>query len=338
MDWKQKITIFSFILIPIVFVSIGIVYYFKPFTTQPTSDPFLKPANELGPGGHVLIENLTAATIVAPDRPHDPSEAQNKEVMEKMKRRRVFQIRTNSQGLRGGELGKKSGYRILCVGESVTFGWGVEEDETYPARLSVELNVEVINAGVPAQKPIHMANWIRLYAKQYEPDLILFTARPDWSQPDPWNNFISSIQSAQKTMQPIPVGLILPPISTFDPRGLSNLQTEKEQLRNRLTNVPYLELSPAFRNRRPNKGVIMETQNNIQKMISVSTGEIIAQGPAPRLEPGKSALAEQIVQAFEADESLYEPLMFDGAHPDKEGFVIFAKEVAKWVKKQGWVK
>ena len=82
----------------------------------------------------------------------------------------------------------------------------------------------------------------------------------------------------------------------------------------------------------------METQNNIQKMISVSTGEIIAQGPAPRLEPGKSALAEQIVQAFEADENLYEPLMFDGAHPDKEGFVIFAKEVAKWVKKQGWVK
>ena len=73
-------------------------------------------------------------------------------------------------------------------------------------------------------------------------------------------------------------------------------------------------------------------------MIDVASGKVIAQGQAPPLQPGKSALAPEIVQAFENDETLYEPLMFDGAHPDKEGFVLFAKEVASWIQKQGWLK
>jgi lysophospholipase L1-like esterase len=28
--------------------------------------------------------------------------------------------------------------------------------------------------------------------------------------------------------------------------------------------------------------------------------------------------------------------MFDGAHPDAAGFVVFAREVAAFVKRQGW--
>ena len=73
-------------------------------------------------------------------------------------------------------------------------------------------------------------------------------------------------------------------------------------------------------------------------MIDVASGNVVAQGQAPSLQPGKSALAPEIVQAFEDEENLYEPLMFDGAHPDKEGFVLFATEVATWIKKQGWIK
>ncbi len=67
---------------------------------------------------------------------------------------------TNSLGTRGKDFSKdkKEGtYRILFLGDSMTFGWGVEDDQTYPALVEKYLNdsgvggkyskVETINAG-----------------------------------------------------------------------------------------------------------------------------------------------------------------------------------------------
>jgi lysophospholipase L1-like esterase len=63
-------------------------------------------------------------------------------------------IRTNARGFRGPELGPDGGERILCIGDSNTFGYGVQEDETHSAvaqRLLREAgrSVEVVNMGVP---------------------------------------------------------------------------------------------------------------------------------------------------------------------------------------------
>ncbi|MFZ5981589.1 MAG: SGNH/GDSL hydrolase family protein [Candidatus Zixiibacteriota bacterium] len=63
----------------------------------------------------------------------------------------------NSSGFRGPEIDKeKNGYRILALGNSCTFGWGVENDNTWVRQLDKILNsrlsngrYEVINAGVP---------------------------------------------------------------------------------------------------------------------------------------------------------------------------------------------
>jgi lysophospholipase L1-like esterase len=67
-------------------------------------------------------------------------------------------IRHNSLGFRGPEFApaKTPGrLRIVCMGESSTYGSGVADDETYPARLQAHLarllaprEIEVINAGV----------------------------------------------------------------------------------------------------------------------------------------------------------------------------------------------
>ena len=57
---------------------------------------------------------------------------------------------TNSLGLRGPEIDSpKKHLRVLCLGDSVTFGWGVEEQNAYPALLQQKIMAEVINAGVP---------------------------------------------------------------------------------------------------------------------------------------------------------------------------------------------
>jgi hypothetical protein len=52
-------------------------------------------------------------------------------------------IVTNSEGYRGGEREYRARpdgvYRILAVGDSVTFGFNVDQDDTYPHRLEVAL-------------------------------------------------------------------------------------------------------------------------------------------------------------------------------------------------------
>jgi hypothetical protein len=69
-------------------------------------------------------------------------------------------IRINSRGYRGGEFAAGRGedaLRILVAGDSFTFGWGVDDQEAYPAGLQPRLaaavpsrRVEVINAGFAA--------------------------------------------------------------------------------------------------------------------------------------------------------------------------------------------
>ncbi len=59
-----------------------------------------------------------------------------------------FQVRTNALGLRGS-LPPQDGPWTLVLGCSTTFGWGVEEDEAWPARLAARTGEIVVNGGVP---------------------------------------------------------------------------------------------------------------------------------------------------------------------------------------------
>lgn len=69
---------------------------------------------------------------------------------------RVFRFSTNGLGLRGGPILPDGGrLRILALGDSTTFGLGVNDEETWPACLEMLLNghagaarFEVVNAGV----------------------------------------------------------------------------------------------------------------------------------------------------------------------------------------------
>ena len=67
-------------------------------------------------------------------------------------------------------------------------------------------------------------------------------------------------------------------------------------------------------------------------MINIRDGTVIAKGKSQPMRPGIPPLAPEIIAAFEEYPSLKEPLFFDGGHPDKLGFVLFANEVANFVK------
>lgn len=93
------------------------------------------------------------------------------------------QARTNELGFRGHApaRGRESGsYRIVGIGDSVTFGWGVGDDETFLERVDFALesrmgpnSVEVLNFGVPGYNSAQEAVLLRELVFSLDPDLVV---------------------------------------------------------------------------------------------------------------------------------------------------------------------
>jgi hypothetical protein len=90
-------------------------------------------------------------------------------------------ISTNSSGFRDNkEFFKEKGeaYRILGLGDSITFGWGVEGDQTYLSRLGAVLEselgrkVETFNLGVWGYGTIQEVKVFQQF-RDYKPDLVI---------------------------------------------------------------------------------------------------------------------------------------------------------------------
>ena len=126
-------------------------------------------------------------------------------------------VHINSQGTRGPgfPIEKPPGtFRILSLGDSRTFGWGLAEEQTYSQQLAQLLNdwlkagkpltpvvstsdgargnlrkafgaakrVEVINAGVNAWSFSQMAVYFREVGFRYQPDLVVLGEANLWTQ------------------------------------------------------------------------------------------------------------------------------------------------------------
>lgn len=316
----------------VVLIVCGTLYMIVQQQSQRTlSDVITESAPQLGQGAHLLLPNLNNAVVVAPDRPHDPSEVNAIDRFEQITRRRAFNVNTDSNGFRQTNPFSSKAPTIVCVGDSVTFGWGVSEEESYPYRLANILDASVLNAGVPAMKPQHIANWMTNWFPNKDVELVLFARRIDWMQPDPWNSYFHAIESARNTAKPAQFALILPPISTFDPRGVQNQKEELEKIRARFPNLPVLDLTVAFRENMPKHGIILKSDHTEQIIIDVVTGEEVLKATAPKIRPGQPALASEITDYFESHPDQSEPLFFDGGHPTASGFKIFADSLAEWL-------
>jgi len=70
------------------------------------------------------------------------------------------------------------GFRIMIVGDSLTYGYGVREEETYPkqieAALKRDFNVEVLNLGVNGMQSEGILKIVRKYTLPLQPDLIIY--------------------------------------------------------------------------------------------------------------------------------------------------------------------
>ncbi len=119
-------------------------------------------------------------------------------------------VRINELGLRERPLAAKAGdaLRLVVLGDSVTFGWGVREEETFTRRLESELgarigrSVETVNTGVCGYNTTQEQRFLELHGNLLAPDLVVLvyvdndvtpareiphdlgTLRAVWNRPD----------------------------------------------------------------------------------------------------------------------------------------------------------
>jgi lysophospholipase L1-like esterase len=93
----------------------------------------------------------------------------------------AYGVRINSLGLRGRDIERKpppGRTRVLALGDSMTFGFYLEEEHTWPVRLEARLrelgaDVEVVNAGVGGWSIDSQTQFALERGLELEPDLVL---------------------------------------------------------------------------------------------------------------------------------------------------------------------
>lgn len=105
-------------------------------------------------------------------------------------------IRTNSLGLRGAEVerDKPAGVvRIVALGDSVTFGWGLRSEDAYPSQLASLLatlrpnqRFEVVNAGVSGYGTWQQLLWLQESGLELQPDVVVVQAHLNDASDNLW--------------------------------------------------------------------------------------------------------------------------------------------------------
>lgn len=271
-----------------------------------------------------LLPELRGAEMVVPDRPHRIEEAMDADKRAGMERVRRFTVQTSQQRLRdtmappkpAGEL------RILAVGDSVTFGWGVDQDQAWPAQLQARLldeglPVRVLNCGVPAN-PLHtMAAFITRVGPRHQPDLVLFCRRPH----TPGAQEFAAAWATAKAAG-VPMLACLPPISRFDVMGQRHFR-EEDALIEGITGSKPVELTDDLRAAQGQRGFGVREAGSDVELYNLESGEVLSRAPAVQRD-----LPLGFYEIIDADDEIREPLMFDSGHPDAEGFQVVAKTLS----------
>ena len=105
-----------------------------------------------------------------------------------------FAVSTNELGLRNGPISPKGdAFRVLLIGDSCTFGLGVEDHQSFPARLQQLLDesppdgrrVEIINAGVPGYTSYQGLQYLLDHGFALSPDCVMICFGTN--DADAWN-------------------------------------------------------------------------------------------------------------------------------------------------------
>lgn len=123
-------------------------------------------------------------------------------------------VEINSHGFRDAESPQeKAGnvFRILLLGDSLTFGWGARAEDRFSNRLEQSLNaeaarrglatrIEVINTGVGNYNTVQEVEFFAQAGRQWKPDLVLLNYFINDAEPVPIQRSPASIQYSYLAM------------------------------------------------------------------------------------------------------------------------------------------
>ncbi len=216
--------------------------------------------------------------------------------------------------------------RGFVLGDSQTFGAGVDPGEDYPSVAEATLrsrglDVEVINAGVPSADADLMSAWCLAEGPRFEVDEVLWARRP--AGPGGVDRYATlSHDCAAKLHARLTV--VLSPISTFDPHGSAVYRQEASEVRTKVgPQVDVIELTDVVRAAQAGRGEVLEHRGGKAAVVDQETGKTWLEAPW-----SDGDLDPSIYALFEAHPDVREALFLDEGHPDEEGAAIIAKAVA----------
>lgn len=149
-----NLTILSISLIVSILFAEGIVRIFKlSYVLENTSDQFFESVDGIGYFGKKNIEGIWSTPEFR------------------------IKIKHNSMGFRDDEhfLNKKNRIkRIIVLGDSFTWGWGIDKNDVFTEKLESKLqNTEVINMGIPGSGIAQEYIILKEYALKFNPDIVI---------------------------------------------------------------------------------------------------------------------------------------------------------------------
>jgi lysophospholipase L1-like esterase len=166
-------------------------------------------------------------------------------------------VHSNALGIRNPEVASErtsGSYRIVALGDSHTFGYGVSEEQTYPRLLENRLrksapgqSVDVINAGIEA---LSVEQEVQLFEERLvplKPDLVILTYywndMPMVGLPDePWSDRAAMIPATMKPQAAPPSNVTGSPDGERFSEHARRLLKDSYLLYNIVQRVPILQM------------------------------------------------------------------------------------------------
>ncbi len=230
----------------------------------------------------------------------------------------VTTVRTNALGYRGGAWPEPTKGEVLVVGDSQVFGLGVEEDETFSAKLSKQLGVPVLNAGVPTYGPREYTAVVEDVLRTRKPATVIYVMnlsndlfevdRSNASRHTVWDGWAVRTETAPKAVASFPFRDTL--------MRRSHLVFAMRRLMHTAADAAT---NPGF-----------ETEGTWKDVVQASTG---VTAPAPEDENVRKTLEQRAALAKQLDE--VDDLLRDEISQQIDDDSRFADGMKKLVPKDG---
>ncbi|MBL7130158.1 MAG: hypothetical protein ISS45_01930 [Candidatus Omnitrophica bacterium] len=169
-------------------------------------------------------------------------------------------------------------YTILCIGDSFTYGTGVDRTYTYPAQLERMLidnypnrSLRVVNLGIPGENSSQMLKALPENIKQHSPDLIIIWAGVDncWNITDSNYFIFAEIKNFHYFLKRLDA--ILLKLRTYKLLKITKMNWENRAMRKTALKRPYCD-NGAFLKKQDKflaeaKTLIIENRNNREAIL-----------------------------------------------------------------------